>query len=97
MLQQQMTVRWSFTYTEDYQLIKEGSNELTAKISCYAVNNPTPLSEWHTVNVTGVAAGQPIASPTEEEPVPDTNEDEGEEDTHRYSAKVDGLVNNSQR
>lgn len=58
--------KWSFTYTQDYQLIKEGSNELTAKISCYATGNPTPLSEWHTVNITGVAAGQPVTGPTEE-------------------------------
>jgi hypothetical protein len=47
--------RWVFTYTEDYQLIKEGSNELTAKISCLFPGNPNPLSEWHTVNVTGIS------------------------------------------
>ena len=51
--------RWTFTYTKDYQLITEGSNELTAKISCFDANNPTPISEWHSVNVTGVATGQP--------------------------------------
>jgi hypothetical protein len=49
--------RWTFTYTKDYQLIREGSNELTAKISCFDANNPTPISEWHSVNVTGVATG----------------------------------------
>jgi hypothetical protein len=77
--------KWSFTYTEDYQLIKEGLNELTAKISCFATNNPTPLSEWHTINVTGGAAGQPaVTSPTEEGPVPDTDADEGEEDTSLF-------------
>ena len=27
--------QWTFTYTQDYQLIKLGANELTAKISCY--------------------------------------------------------------
>ncbi|CAN5414730.1 hypothetical protein BH18THE2_BH18THE2_16660 [soil metagenome] len=26
--------QWTFTYTEDYQLIKQGENELTAKITC---------------------------------------------------------------
>ena len=26
--------QWTFTYTQDYQLIKLGENELTAKISC---------------------------------------------------------------
>jgi hypothetical protein len=25
---------WTFTYTEDFHLIAEGQNELTAKISC---------------------------------------------------------------
>jgi hypothetical protein len=49
--------RWTFTYTKDYQLIREGSNELTAKISCFDANNPTPISEWHSVNVTGVDTG----------------------------------------
>ena len=54
--------KWPFTYTQDYQLIKEGSNELTAKISCSPSGNPTPISEWHTVNVTGVATGVPTAT-----------------------------------
>jgi hypothetical protein len=49
--------RWTFTYTKDYQLIREGSNELTAKISCFDANNPSPISEWHSVNVTGTETG----------------------------------------
>jgi hypothetical protein len=68
--------QWTFTYTQDYQLIKEGANELTAKISCFdsgesldlshfpaSVQTPSSsstLSEWHTVNVTG-ALGVPSA------------------------------------
>ena len=66
---------WTFTYSEDYQLISPGQNELTAKISCPADGGPgfnspasgletgTPtaasLDEWHTVNVTGVAGAPP--------------------------------------
>ena len=62
---------WTFAYTQDYQLIKQGQNELTAKISCVGESNLNPLStgntaapdsslsEWHTVNVTGVA-GAPV-------------------------------------
>jgi hypothetical protein len=58
--------KWTFTYTQDYQLIKEGENELTAKISCFddgaldlnpfptgTAASDSPLSEWHTINVTG--------------------------------------------
>jgi hypothetical protein len=45
---------WQFTYTEDYQLIKEGVNELTSKLSCIS-NSPTAnLVKWDSVNVTGI-------------------------------------------
>jgi hypothetical protein len=76
---------WTFTYTQDYQLITPGQNELTAKISCPPEGgsdlNPlpsgpataadVPLNEWHTVNVTGVA-GAPTA--TVSPPASDTDE-----------------------
>jgi hypothetical protein len=32
--------KWSFTYTPEYQLIKPGENELTAKITCLNESNP---------------------------------------------------------
>ena len=57
--------RWTFTYSEDYQLIKEGVNELTAKISCFG-DGSTPVSEWHSINVTGGATGSDTASTTED-------------------------------
>lgn len=90
--------QWTFVYTEDYQLITEGANELTAKISCYNGNNPTPMSEWHSINVTGVATGAPVTTnePTTNEPITDEgttsideaapNEDEADE------AENEGLV-----
>jgi hypothetical protein len=61
--------KWTFTYTDEYQLIKEGENELTAKISCFYRNGKdtfTEMSKWHTVNVTGVrtnSGGNTDASP----------------------------------
>jgi hypothetical protein len=61
--------KWTFTYSQLYQTIKQGANELTAKISCYAPSNPTPLSEWHTVNITGVVSDQQITSPAEGGPL----------------------------
>ena len=85
--------QWTFVYTEDYQSITEGANELTAKISCFSGENSTPVSEWHSVNVTGVATGTPATTDelttdglttdegitsTEDETTPNT--DEGEED-----------------
>ena len=47
---------WTFTYTEAYQLIKEGVNELTSKLSC--ISNPSNLTKWYSVNVTGISATQ---------------------------------------
>jgi hypothetical protein len=43
---------WSFKYTDAYHLITEGSNELTAKLSC-SDENIKP--KWNSVNITGVA------------------------------------------
>jgi hypothetical protein len=78
--------QWTFVYTEDYQLITEGANELTAKISCFNGNNPTPVSEWHSINVTGVATGAPVTTnePTATEPTatePTTGEPTTDEGT----------------
>ena len=56
--------QWIFTYTRGYQLITVGANELTAKISCFGDSSATiPMSEWHSVNVTGVA-GSTSSTPT---------------------------------
>ena len=93
--------QWTFVYTEDYQLITEGANELTAKISCYNGNNPTPMSEWHSINVTGVTTGAPVTTnePITNEPTTDEgatsideaapNEDETDETDE---AENEGLV-----
>ena len=43
---------WIFSYTQDYRLIREGVNELTAKISC--LNGPVILTKYNTVNIIGV-------------------------------------------
>ena len=47
---------WQFTYTEDYQLMKEGVNELTSKLTC--ISNPTNVTKYYSVNVTGTSATQ---------------------------------------
>jgi hypothetical protein len=91
--------KWTFKYTQDYQLIKQGENELTAKISCsdngdfdlnpfpttgaQTTSSTSPLSEWHTVNVTAVqgAAAVPSSSPSlsDTEEIDETGNDDDEE------------------
>jgi hypothetical protein len=79
--------KWTFTYNQDYQLINEGENELTAKISCFDEGaldlNPfptgtgasdSPLSEWHTINVTGSLRAPPVSLPL---PLPTVGDTEG--------------------
>jgi hypothetical protein len=116
--------KWTFTYTQDYQLITQGENELTAKISCFNNGesdlNPfpagigagsappsSPLSEWHTVNVTGVTGVAAVPLPSlslnnaeeiDEGPDEASNDEEEEEpreestdDTDDGDSSVDGI------
>jgi hypothetical protein len=103
--------QWTFTYTQDYQLIKLGANELTAKISCYdngdldlnpfpaagaqTTSSSSPLSEWHTVNITGVAGAPSVPLPL---PLAgntgDTEEDDGESNDDENSNDNDDDGNN---
>jgi hypothetical protein len=63
--------QWTFTYMQDYQLITQGANELTAKISCFDAGiTATSLSEWHSVNVTGVVSSGTITSTPVPTPTP---------------------------
>ena len=43
---------WTFSYTEPYHLIEEGSNELTAKLFCHF--DSMNFTKYYTINVTGV-------------------------------------------
>jgi hypothetical protein len=43
---------WTFTYTKDYHLITNGTNELTSKLICY--DNFTDSTKWNSVDITGV-------------------------------------------
>src|SRR5215210_6589963 len=48
---------WTFTYTPEYHLITNGTNnELTSKLSC--LSNPTNLTKWYSVNVIGAVSDQ---------------------------------------
>ena len=51
---------WTFTYNDGYQLIQNGTNNLTSKIIC--IDNPIS-TKWHSVNITGVNGPASSASP----------------------------------
>ena len=53
--------KWNFTYTSQYHIITEGTNELTAKLSC--ISNPTNLTKWNSVNVTGGSTTTTLTKP----------------------------------
>jgi hypothetical protein len=98
--------KWSFKYTPEYQLIKQGENELTAKITCSYERNPntdapllmstssapptssSPLSKWHTVNVTGVVGATFITQPLPS--AENTEEIESEESEESVEEDVGG-------
>ena len=47
---------WNFTYTPQYHIITNGTNELTSKLSCFDDSNSgstTNVTKWNSVNVTG--------------------------------------------
>jgi hypothetical protein len=50
---------WAFIYNSSYHLIKEGTNDLTSKMTCAGSPlNPLTMNKWYSINVTGVGSGQ---------------------------------------
>src|ERR687892_2547708 len=50
---------WTFTYTDDYHLITNGTNDLTSKLSCIDESNVGSAANFtksYSINVIGVAA-----------------------------------------
>ena len=42
---------WTFTYTQNYHLITNGTNNLTSKLSC--LSNPMNLTKWNSIDIIG--------------------------------------------
>jgi hypothetical protein len=42
---------WTFTYTDKYHLITNGTNNLTSKLSC--LSSPMNLTKWNSIDVIG--------------------------------------------
>jgi hypothetical protein len=49
--------KWTFTYGKDYHPIKNGTNNLTSKISCD--DGSTPLTKWSSISLVGVNSSDP--------------------------------------
>ena len=57
---------WTFTYTDRYHLITNGTNNLTSKLSCTDEDNKDAnLTKWYSVDVIGVVPGQ-----NQQQPIP---------------------------
>jgi hypothetical protein len=59
--------RWNFTYTQNYHLIVNGTNELTSKLSC--LSSPANLTKWNSVIVLGVMNKNQEPEPEPEQPI----------------------------
>jgi hypothetical protein len=68
---------WTFTYTPKYHLITNGTNELTSKLSC--ISNPSNLTKWNSVNVTGQNIAGQVALINPEADVKITSPSTGQE------------------
>jgi len=58
--------RWTFTYTDDYHLITNGTNNLTSKLSCVNDSNVgfANLTKFYSVNIIGVTTMNNTANTT---------------------------------
>jgi hypothetical protein len=66
--------KWTFTYTDKYHLITNGTNNLTSKLSCFNDNNGSNIgtaanvTKSYSVNVIGVIGSQrPVSSVAEQQ------------------------------
>jgi hypothetical protein len=63
--------KWFFVLGSNYTSINEGTNEITAKLSCLSnsLNNNNNATKWYSINVTGVITTNNITVPTQLSPV----------------------------
>ncbi len=77
---------WKFTYSDAYQLINEGVNELTSKLTC--ISNPPNMTKYYSVNVTGISATQSGGNDFAPSLVPTPSEYIDDDDQEKIGSKV---------
>jgi hypothetical protein len=89
--------RWTFTYTNNYHLITNGTNNLTSKLSCIDDSNggTANLTKFYSVNVVGIATGNNIADTTSIEDVQQEPSAIESNDTTALSNEIASLKKNS--
>lgn len=66
--------RWFFILNPNYTSIKEGINEITARLSCLpSITTGNNLTKWYSVNVTGVTVDQNATAPATTTPTTTTS------------------------
>jgi hypothetical protein len=93
---------WSFTFTDKYHLITNGTNEITSKLSC--ISNPTNLTKWYSVNVIGVGTDNQTLQPIEASndtarsllyPIPSTKDNQYRLGARTFTISQSGIANMS--
>jgi hypothetical protein len=54
--------KWIFTFTQNYSLITEGTNELTSKIVCVNDLSGNTTTKFYSINVTGINTNSSLTS-----------------------------------
>ena len=69
---------WTFTYSQSYQLIKEGTNELTSKITCSDASGfGNVTSKFYSININGMVNTTLTNIPTSSGKIDSTNYTKG--------------------
>ena len=90
--------RWTFTYTNNNHLISNGTNNLTAKLSCvgdHSNSGTANLTKFYSVNVIGIATTNNTADTTSIEDVQQESSAIENNNTTTLSNEIDSIKKNS--
>ncbi len=92
---------WEFNLSQDYATIREGTNEITAKLSCLPPSSIDGLaseniSKWYSINVTGIISStDSVLSSLNDSELPLIQQQPPSIQTNTFDELVDHSQNNS--